>query len=110
MVIGAESRLKLNYAKEKTDELGAEDDNSVDVKEGTEKLIELAGNYKAFEGMQYNVSNEAVFGTFVNIFLVHFCSSMNLRYNAYNTVVSDIFAEYNEAFVMLLLENNVDDH
>ena len=35
IVIGAESRLNLNYAKEKTDELGAEDDNILDVKVAT---------------------------------------------------------------------------
>ena len=51
MVIGAELRLKLNYSKEKTDELGVEDDNSADVKEATEKLIELVRNNKAFEGI-----------------------------------------------------------
>ena len=33
VVIGAESQLKLNYTKEKTDELGAEDEYSADVKE-----------------------------------------------------------------------------
>ena len=35
---------------------------------------------------------------------------MNWRYNAYNTVISDIFIESDEAFAMLLLEKNVDDY
>ena len=35
VVIGAESRLKLNYAKDKTNELEAKDNNMVDVKEAT---------------------------------------------------------------------------
>ena len=39
VVIGAESRLKLNYTKEKTRVLGAEDDNMADVKEATEKVL-----------------------------------------------------------------------
>ena len=110
VVIDAESRLKLNYAKLKTDELGSEDDNSVDVKEDSEKLIELAENNKVFEDMWCDVENKAVFGTFVNICLVHFCSSINWRYTAYNTIVSDIFTESDEAFAMLLLENKVDDY
>ena len=46
VVIGAESRLKLDYAKEKTGELRPEEDNITDVKESTRKLIELAGNKK----------------------------------------------------------------
>ena len=85
-VIGAESRLKLNYVKEKTDELGVEDDNSEDAKEATEKLIELAGNNKVFEGMRCNVRNKVLFGTFVKICLVHFCSSTNWHYTAYTIV------------------------
>ena len=56
------------------------------------------------------MENKAVFGTFVNIFLVHFYSSMNWRYIAYNTVVSDIFIESDKAFAMTLLKNNVDDN
>ena len=110
VVIGAELRLKFNYVKEKTDELGAEDDNMTDMKEATKKIIELAGNSTDFEGMRRNVKNKAVFGTFVNIWLVHFCSSMNWRYSAYNTVVSDIITESDDDFAMLLLENNVDDY
>ena len=35
---------------------------------------------------------------------------MNWRYNAYNTVVSYIFTESDEAFAMMLLENNIDDY
>ena len=35
---------------------------------------------------------------------------MNWRYAAYNTVVSDIFTESDEAFSMMLLENNIDDY
>ena len=65
MVIGAESWLKLDYTKEKADELVVEGDNLEDVKEATEKLIELAGNNEVFEGIRCNVKNKAVFGTFV---------------------------------------------
>ena len=44
VVIGAESRLKENYIKEKTDELRAEKDSITNMKEATTKLIDLAGN------------------------------------------------------------------
>ena len=67
-----EWRLILNYAKENTDELRLEENNITDVKEATEKLIELAGNNTKFEGMRCGVENNAVFGTFTNISLVRF--------------------------------------
>ena len=35
---------------------------------------------------------------------------INWRYATYNTAVSDISTESDEAFYMLLLENNVDDY
>ena len=60
--------------------------------------------------MRCDVENKAVFSTFINICLVYFCSLMNWRYTTYNTVVSDIFTESDEALYMLLLENNVDDY
>ena len=51
VVADTESQFKLNYAKDKTDELGAENDSLADVKEGIEKLIELSGNNTSFEGV-----------------------------------------------------------
>ena len=60
--------------------------------------------------MRCDVENKAVFSKFVNIYLVHFCSSMKWCYTAYNTVVSDIFTESDEAVCILLLENDVDDY
>ena len=110
VVIGAESRLKQNYTKATTDELRSKEDSTINVKESTRKLIELAGNKTKFEGMQCDVKNRAVLSTFVNICLVHFCSSMNWRYTVYNTVVSNIFTESDEALCILLLENNEDDY
>ena len=110
VVVGAESRLKQNYTKEKAHELRAEEDSTTNVKEATRKLIELAANKTKFEGIRCDVENKVVFRTFVNICLIFFCSSINWRYTVYNTVVSDIFTESDEAFFMLLLENNVDDY
>ena len=46
VVIGAESRLKQNYSKVKTNELRVEEDSTINVKEATRKLIELPGNKK----------------------------------------------------------------
>ena len=78
VVVGAESWLKQNYTKEKAHELKSEEDSSTtNMKEATRKLIELAERKPKFEGMQCDIENKAVFRTFVNTCLVHFCSSIN---------------------------------
>ena len=53
--IGIESRLKINYAKEKTDELRPEEENITDGKVVTTKLIDLAGINVSFEGIRCDV-------------------------------------------------------
>ena len=55
MVIGAESRLKQNCKKGKTNELRAEEDSTTHMKEATRKLIELARNKTKVEGMRCDV-------------------------------------------------------
>ena len=72
-------------------------------------LIELAGDSNKFENIRMSKDNQEVFGTFVNYCLVHLTTSVNWRYKAYNTCISDIFTETDEALAMLLLENNIDD-
>ena len=70
----------------------------------------MAAKEGGLEKMRKCVEHKEVFLTFVNICLVHFCSSMKWRYHAYNSVISDIFTESDEAFAMLLLENNAKDY
>ena len=77
VVIGAESRLEQLNTNEKAHELRSENDSTTDAKEATRKLIELAANKTKFEGMRCNVENKEVFRTFVNICLIHFCSSIS---------------------------------
>ena len=51
-----------------------------------------------------------LFQTFVNYCLVHFTTSINWRYNASSTCISDIFTDSDEALCILLLENNAEDY
>ena len=73
-------------------------------------LIDLDADAEGFENKRKCPEHKEVFFTFVNICFVHFCSSMKWRYAAYNTLLSDIFTESDEAFAMLLLENNATDY
>ena len=59
--------------------------------------------------MRCDAENKEVFRTFVKICLIYFYSSINWRYTACSTFVSDIFIRSDEDLCMLLLENNVDD-
>ena len=53
--------------------------------------------------------NSKLFETFVNYCLVHFVGSLTWRWQAYIRNVSDIFSVSDEAFAMLLIENNAKD-
>ena len=109
MTITAESRLKHNYGKETSRESTSEI-NSGKMMAATKLLIDLVGEKDKFENMRVSDVHKEVFATFVNLCMVHFCSSMNWRYKAYNSHISEIFSVSDEAFAMLLLENNYEDY
>ena len=90
--------------------INQDEDSTEIVMKKMKTLIELAASDGGLENLRKNQELKEVFLTFVNTCLVHFCSSMTLRYAAYNTVISDIFTESDEAFAMLLLENNAKDY
>ena len=90
--------------------INQDEDSTEIVMKKMKTLIELAASNGGLENIRKNEEQKEVFLTFVNTCLVHFCSSMTLRYAAYNTVISDIFTESDEAFAMLLLENNAKDY
>ena len=50
-----------------------------------------------------------VFGSFVDFYVGHFCTSLSWRYKAYNAMISEIFTESDEVMAMLLLETNYDN-
>jgi len=106
--ISAKARLKNNFRREENENI--EEDSKETVIEKTKALIELAAKEGGLEKMRRCVEHKEVFLTFVTICLVHSCSSMKWRYHAYNSVISDIFTESDEAFAMLLLENNAKDY
>ena len=107
--ISADARLKCSFGKEEN--VIQDDENSKETVIAKMKaLIDLAADAEGFENMRKCPEHKEVFFTFVNICLVHFCSSMKWRYAAYNTLLSDIFTESDEAFAMLLLENNATDY
>lgn len=50
------------------------------------------------------------FKVFVDLCLVHFIDSMNWRYQAYSSPISEIFTSSDEAMAMLFFENYLDDY
>lgn len=107
--INAEARLQINCNKESDSDEETEENGEEKVIQNITNLVQLAGDTNAFDNMRLNSDNQEVFGTFVNYCLVHLTSSVNWRCKAYNTCISDIFTETDEALAMLLLENNIDD-
>ena len=107
--INAEARLQSNCNKESDSDEEREENGEEKVIKNITNLVQLAADTNAFDNMRLNSDNQEVFGTFVNYCLVHLTSSVNWRCKAYNTCISDIFTETDEALAMLLLENNIDD-
>ena len=80
------------------------------VQERINKLIGVGFSDEGFLSLRTNKDLYDEFETFVNFCLVHCVTSMDWRYNACNNVISDIFSVTDEAFCILLLENNLVDY
>ena len=63
----------------------------------TKNLIDMCGDKHKFDNMRVSKINKEIFG-------------MNWRYKAYDSHVSEIFSVSDEAFAILLLENNYEDY
>ena len=80
------------------------------VQERINELISVGFSDEGFLSLRTNKDLYDEFETFVNFCLVHLVTSMDWRYNACNNVISDIFSVTDEAFCILLLENNLVDY
>ena len=74
------------------------------------KVIDLAVEGEGLENLRCNIDMLETFRTFVSYCLIHFTTSMNWRYKACNSNISDIFTESDEALCILLVENNAEDY
>ena len=103
--MSAERRLTIwNYVPE------VENESIDEVKENMKKVIDLAVEGEGLENLRCNIEMLSIFQTFVSYCLIHFTTSMNWRYKACNSCISDIFTESDEALCILLIENNADDY
>ena len=73
-------------------------------------LIDIAENGEELSNLRTNIANIELFETFINYCLIHFTTSMNWRYKACESLISDIFTESDEALCILLIENNASDY
>ena len=80
------------------------------VQERINELISVGFSDEGLLSLRTNKDLYDEFETFVNFCLVHLVTSMDWRYNACNNVISDIFTVTDEAFCILLLENNLVDY
>ena len=87
-----------------------EDTNYNSVEENISKLVTLAAGDTGLIHLREDIGNLDLLQTFINYCLFHFCTSMNWRYKAYSTLISDIFTDSDEALCMLLIENNASDY
>ena len=103
--MSAERRLTMwNFVPEH------ESENTNEVKIKMKRLIDLAVEGEGLERLRCNYDMLDVFRTFVSCCLIHFTTSMNWRYKACNSCISEIFTESDEALCILLIENNATDY
>ena len=81
-------------------------ENADDVKSKMMKLINIAKDGSGLEKLRTKSENIDLLQTFVSYCLIHFTTSLYLRYNACNVVISEIFTASDEALCILLNENN----
>ena len=67
------------------------------IKERIMNLVKLAANVDGLINFKIYTGNIDLLRSFVNYYLIHFSTSMNWRYTSYNTLVSDILTESDEA-------------
>ena len=70
----------------------------------------LVSDQTKFEGLSINGEYSSEFITCVSLYLAHFTSSQTWHHKHDDTNILSIFTVIDEALVMILLENNVDDY
>ena len=105
----AETRL-INMTGEDAGTARNDEDDVENVKISTMAIINATIMEEGLLKLRTNMDNLDLFQSFVNYCLIHFTTSMNWRYKACNTCISEIFTETDEALCILLLENNAGDY
>ena len=110
VTVNGELRLKHGIVEKDNITSTNDDSNSKSVQENISKLVTLAAGDTGLIHLTEDIGNLDLLQTFINYCLFHFCTSMNWRYKAYSTLISDIFTDSDEALCMLLIENNASDY
>ena len=109
-VCTAEARLKAWMMRDDSSETTVEMPISNRVQERINELLTVGCSDEGLLSLRTNKDYYDEFETFVNFCLVHCVTSMDWRYNACHNVISEIFSVTDEAFCILLLENNLFDY
>ena len=110
VTVSGELRLKNSIIGNDDTTTTTDDSNSKTVQDNISKLVTLAAGDTGLIHLREDRGNLDLLQTFINYCLFHFCTSMNWRYKAYSTLISDIFTDSDEALCMLLIENNASDY
>ena len=107
--MSAERRLTV-FNDVQVNQIEDRDERINEVKEKMKKIIDIAVEGEGLENIRCKMEMFDMFQTFVSYCLIHFTTSINWRYKACNTCISEIFTDSDEALCILLIENNADDY
>ena len=108
--MSTEKRLTLWSSPDADDTSYDNIENSDDVKAKLMKIIDIAISGQGLENLRTKSENIDLLHTYVSYCLIHFATSINWRYKACNVVISEIFTESDEAWCILLIENNAENY
>ena len=104
----AEMRF-INMIGEETGTVRNEQDGAENVKVSIMGIINVTLMEEGLLKLRTNMDNLDLFQPFINYCLIYFTTSINWRYTASNTCISDFFTETDEVLCKLL-ENNAEDY
>ena len=71
-------------------------------------LMKIVAAKDGLVNLRDETTNAHLFTTVVNYCLIYLTTSVQLRYHAYNTTISDIVTVSDEALCVLIIENHAD--
>jgi len=107
--MSAEKRLTI-FNDVPNNDIEASNDEANEMKNKMKQIIDVAVKGEGLENIRCDLDMFDIFRTFVSCCLIHFTTSINWRYKAGITSISEIFTESDEALCILLIENNADDY
>ena len=80
-----------------------------DPKQNMHSMVKIVTAKEGLMILRCETTNDNPFKTFMNYYLTHMTTSVQWRYHAYSTNITDIFTVSDEVLCVLTVENHAND-